>query len=206
MSTIYIPSLNAFHLHMPKTGGTSVHNGLKIAGIKFKYVAHMLGKKPPLHLPWAAVLKQLPAYKNSMFFCFVRHPAKWYASRYSANVSNHWRPGISKAELSYRTRSFDEFVKSSCKHRPGFYGKRVDAYVGTSEHSIDYIGKTESLIADLLRILRALGAKNLPMKKLYAMPRQNRGSHKQPLTAEHLDLIYASEKYVYDRFDYDREP
>ena len=104
-------------------------------------------------------------------FCFVRNPLDWYESAWRG-LSQGWPARRAIAPL-HRERSwspirfltylagardFNEFISTILRDQPGFVSRMYEWYVGPPGYPrIEFVGRMESLAADLHLILRFLG-------------------------------------------------
>ena len=96
-------------------------------------------------------------------FCFVRHPLLWYESwwRYMLGRSGSdwaaqsdllgWHPCAPIKDCG--DENFDQFIRNVIQYRPGFVTELFAQY---AQPEINYIGKQESLVDDLIHVLRQL--------------------------------------------------
>jgi len=165
-------------LHIPKTGGVWVVTALRAAGIAKKRRGHehatfdraeiedlTLDGSLPMRMAviWARVLRKYHLLgKPRRSFCFVRHPLRWYESywRYQMDQGNlpwgyentacYWHPA--SALNGTMSQDFNEFVSNVISKAPGFFTSLYFAY---AKPWVEYVGKTESLVDDLLFVLNA---------------------------------------------------
>jgi hypothetical protein len=207
MSALYLPQLDAFHVHLAKTGGTTVNSVLRRTDLRYKWLSNMVGTPHTMmHKPVGWIARHLPKYVASRYFGFVRHPAMWYRSRFHASQGADWGGGVIKQERRFKTDSFDRYVTRSCAERTGFYTERVTRYFGPSDAPITYIGLTERVISDLALILKLLGYAKWETVLKYEGTRKRKSKRHDTLTAKHLELIHEAERPVYERFGYDTNP
>ena len=94
---------------------------------------------------------------GKLSFCFVRHPVDWYRSfwayRYKTDVTDPKFP-LDR----YYKNNFQKFVNIVLEQYPeGFVGNLYKFYVNDDLSGIDFIGKQENLVEDLIYVLREAG-------------------------------------------------
>jgi len=108
-----------------------------------------------------AAIKAHPQHGRRPVFAFVRHPAAWLRSFWRYNVKekktnslNSWYE-IDPA-FDFRkawSRDFETFIKRYLDHYPGRVGEVFDLYAGPADDPIDFIGRQERLVDDLVEAL-----------------------------------------------------
>lgn len=169
----------AVFLHIPKTGGSWVHQVLKDTGLSLGSFDHKhadfdrvlanrceLGVRQLLRVVGEATVyrRQGPFRKNTGFrFCFVRHPLRWYESYWKFMLGKAWRDwGRENDRKQWHPNSvlngladddFNGFMHKVITKRPGYASEMFAAY---TKSGINFIGKCEHLADDLLAVLRHL--------------------------------------------------
>ena len=171
-------------LHVPKTGGEWVKQVLREQNL---VRMHFPGSHPDmervLNFPryfTRLYVKQSLREKNmhlhrdvldSYKFCFVRSPFSWYESYWRYMCGHEWErfdrpadgkratlrgPWFPNAHLQ-RCASYDfnEFMSDVIGHYPGYLTQMYGWYAPPGE--IDFIGKTEHLVDDLVRVIKQVG-------------------------------------------------
>lgn len=167
--------------HIPKTGGTWVRNTL---------LNSCVGSKGMLSHIWEIDYPK----GNKKAFTFVRHPFTWYESSYwyentHKTINNPW------IFCKYRSEGLDNCVKEMVSKHPGWISDYVKAFCV----NMDFIGRQETLVEDLIKILDVC---NEPYDKdrLLAMPPQHVGNYTPGLSDQSKELITHSEHYLIERF------
>jgi hypothetical protein len=130
-------------------------------------------------------------------FAFVREPLAWYGSYWQ------YRRKRSLPRLDHPATwtdlSFPDYIRACAEVRPGYLGRYFEEFVGTPEETIDFIGRYESLTADLIRALH-LAEVQFDEKALRAEPPVNQSAPPPPCPPEISDMLIRSERAVYERF------
>lgn len=147
-------------IHIPKTGGTTT---TKILRTLFSCTqANMVNNKSMAHIfpQFIAGLKDQPT------FAFIRHPIAWHESLYKMLQSIN--PDFKK----FRERqfvpngvagffwedTFAGFIDNLLDHVPDYYTEVMSRYTSKpGDIKLDYIGVTERLNKDLIKILIEIG-------------------------------------------------
>jgi len=167
-------------LHIPKTGGSWVRHVLREQGlVKVEFPdTHpdmtRLNHFPrfyPLHFAKQSIKYRSTCLarevRESYKFCFVRHPHDWYRSywRYMKGrkwkiddnpngvLDTTWKPN--SILRKYGGAGFEPFMEGVLKNQPGYLTQMYDWYAPPGE--IDFVGRTESLVDDLLDALARAG-------------------------------------------------
>lgn len=171
----------AVFLHIPKTGGLWVEKVLQQLDLVDLHIGHsqhadfdrslnyerfFSGRHIMTYLLRRNIGRRLGTYREEQpyKFCFVRHPLTWYESWWkymtgrdwydcgAQNSKEHWHPCSVLNGLG--DRDFNAFVLNVLRTRPGFVTELFYSY---TKPGINYIGKTETLVDDLIAVLRELG-------------------------------------------------
>jgi hypothetical protein len=175
----------ATFLHIPKTGGSWVtktlyENNLVKTSFSHKHAdmervlnfsRHYCGNYIRQSIKLQTNLQK--EIENSFKFCFVRNPFQWYESywRYACGVNwkcftlnkeskqalprRNWHPNYILHEC--KNDDFNVFMENILQRYPGYVTSMFSLY--TPPQEIDFIGKTESLIDDLIYVLKKLDIK-----------------------------------------------
>jgi hypothetical protein len=140
MATAILP--NSRFLHIPKTGGSWVCTVLEKSGIgelAFTKLPHPIRRTSP--------------GQGLFTFAFVRHPLTWFQSYWKYKFkTGHWNPYRS-LDAECRANTFHQFLDNVIEKCPGFYSEYLLHFVGPPNNPIDFIGKQENLVEDLLTAL-----------------------------------------------------
>ena len=109
-------------------------------------------------------------------FGFVRHPLSFYQSYWRFKMRRGWRYE-NRFDRLMQAPDFPTFVRNVLHFRMlnGNYFSADALYSGCLEHegrSVDFTGKQESLVYDLIRALRLAG-EVFDEQKLYSIPLEN---------------------------------
>lgn len=171
----------AVFLHIPKTGGSWVTHVLNKCNLVERAFGHKHADMDrvlyhPNFLGGRKYLSELikrrlhpmfqKQYERTNYkFCFVRHPMSWYESwwKYMSGPElrwGHW--GDEHNVEKWHPNSilnglgdddFNSFVRKVIKKRPGYV---TELYGWYTKPGIDFIGKQENLVDDLIFVLNHL--------------------------------------------------
>lgn len=161
---LHLIKADACFLHIPKTGGKWVEQALRAAGISTKPANAI----PLVHQRHAARFQLQDTYRY--YFCFVRHPAEWYASWWKfcqqpgafVHDPRQWHPQNAIADCM--SGDFAEFVNNVCDRWPdGYLNWMYAVYTGANIDGkfarVHWVGNTSRMAWDLCRFLRRMGYK-----------------------------------------------
>lgn len=203
MSNLLLPKSS--FIHIPKCAGTHLQNFLFHLGLpKYRYNEPQDG-----HL----FLHQMKESKDTYNFCFIRHPYTWWPSFYE------WSKSTRFSQMERQCPNFDTWIQDYGAFWLGLYTQLVKRYIGEDpvyacEIKMDYIGKVESLYEDLLIILKNAGEdfeENYFHKLVTEADTReslikwaNKQEYKREISDDSKELIYKTEKWIFDRFNYDK--
>ncbi|WP_295888249.1 hypothetical protein [uncultured Thiohalocapsa sp.] len=171
----------AVFLHIPKTGGNWVTKILEELNLIERHIAHKHADID--HLFYA--LYEIPVGRKAIarqalrelispsrectsrpfMFCFTRNPLTWYESwfKYMAQPRRNWRSwgregGAAKWHPNMMLNGlgsddFNQFIRNVVAKRPGYV---TEMYGWYAKPEVDFIGKQESLVEDLIRVLKIM--------------------------------------------------
>ncbi len=131
-------------LHIPKTGGTWVRTALKSAGTTLAesgYSHNILDESPG---------------RGMFTIAFVRHPWSWWRSYWAHKRRCKW-DFQNRLDLHCMHNEFEQFMINVLDYHPGYCSEVFRSYVGPPGHEINFIGKHENLVEDLVAALRRVG-------------------------------------------------
>jgi len=158
---------SAIFLHIPKTGGNWVaevldDNDLVFAhfGEKHSSMEQILEFEKWFRVPYKYSKPNKPFFK----FCFIRHPLKWYESWFNMQGALGWPNWGGNPDVWHPNAmldglgdpDFNKFVAKVLKRRPGYVSELYGWY---TIPGIDFVGKQENLVDDLLTVLNMLNVK-----------------------------------------------
>ncbi|RMD70085.1 MAG: hypothetical protein D6819_05170 [Gammaproteobacteria bacterium] len=136
---------NSCFLHVPKTGGSWVKKAIIASGIDCK--DYRIDGNPHIGL------SKCPA-PEKFKFAFVRHPVHLYRSYWQYKMTYGWdKKNI--LDMECKSDNFNTFIRNVLEKYPGCYGDALIEFVGEGEHEIEFIGKYENLIEDLITALKS---------------------------------------------------
>jgi len=173
---------DSIFLHIPKTGGNFVTTCLRDLNIvnketynKHYDLEHLFlppsvqadGKKKFIRYALRQIFSPFPRQVKKPFtFCFVRNPISWYESWYKYmsqdsrrwkywgdnNDLNQWHPNSPLNGLG--DDNFNQMIKNILNNRPGYVSEMYSLY---TNRGVDFIGKQENLVEDLIKVLSIMG-------------------------------------------------
>ena len=203
MSNLLLPKSS--FIHIPKCAGTHLQNFLYHLELpKYRYNEPQDG-----HL----FLHQMTESKDTYNFCFVRHPYTWWPSFYE------WSKNTRFSDMEKQSLNFDTWIKDYGAFWMGLYTQLVKRYIGedpvyVSDIKMNFVGKTETLYSDLFTILKN-SKEVFDENKFQNLIKEadtreslikwsNKQEYKREISKESKDVIYKTEKWMFDRFDYSR--
>lgn len=138
---------NSCFLHVPKTGGSWIKAALKASG--------MMVEEFEVNGDPHAGLTHCPC-PEKFKFAFVRHPVDHYRSYWQYKMGRGW-DFKNPIDRNCCAANFSEFINNILTKFPGVYSKAIEEYVGPPEAEIEFIGKYENLVEDLILALNQAG-------------------------------------------------
>lgn len=193
---------NSSFIHIPKCGGTFVQSFLhKLNLVYLQYKQPQNG-----HL----FLHQMELSKNKYNFTFVRHPYTWWPSFWN------WSKKDRFSFMERKCPDFDTWIKDYGPFWMGLYTRLSQRYTGEdpiykSDIKINFIGKNENIEADLLMALKNANepiSDEIYWATLKSMEDENlkyvnKQDYNRNISDASKEIIYNTEKYVFDRFNYE---
>jgi hypothetical protein len=146
--------------HIPKTGGTWIKVALQAAGVR--YYTPSWSKEPhPFNLKHAHSTPDnvTPQAKDGRLgITFVRQPVGWYTSYWAFRSRKGARRDEKFPADGLWSDDFDRFVSNLLDAYPqGFVTTLYQYYTGVDGQKVDFIGRQETLVDDLVRALVQAG-------------------------------------------------
>lgn len=138
---------NSCFLHVPKTGGLWV----KKAIIESNLVCHHYTIDNNEHVE----LKDCPCLEKFKF-AFVRCPTDFYRSYWQYKMTYEWDSN-NPFYMECQSNNFHKFIRNVLEKFPGAYSQWVTNFVGQEKNEIEFIGKFENLVGDLIFALNMAG-------------------------------------------------
>ena len=182
-------------LHIPKTGGTWVTQVIRQAGIPHE--EFLVDGDPHRGV------KECP-HPERFRFAFVRHPVVAYQSYWRFKMGEDWNPP-NQMDKMCRSDEFETFVLKALKYFPGFCTHVYEQYVGPPENPIEFIGKQENLVEDLITALGRAG-ETFNASLIRAFPPRNvsdRTRFDATYTPELERLVREAERAGIERYGYE---
>lgn len=143
--------------HIPRTGGIYSKEAMRRSGVgygrcKTYQTPYWLKRE---HSTYRNVIDE---HKDGLFsFCFVRHPVEWYKSFWCYRMLSKTLDLRFPADWCW-SGDFDEFVNNVLDAYPvGYVTNLYQCYVGREADQLDFIGKQENLVDDLIKALTLAG-------------------------------------------------
>ncbi len=188
--SVFLPEPGLFIMHIPRTGGTSIRwaivkdlrENVDLTVPRDRY-RRSLGERHHI------TLQECPLWflqRVNYVACFVRHPFEHYASlwrllRARMDKGNHrrlWKSRVAgKRGDLYKSWScfsmvtdlwspdFTEWVERILDREPAFTTRLYEQFVGLEhKETCDFIGRAETMMPDLERLLKHVGAGRLAGK------------------------------------------
>ena len=182
----------AVFLHVPKTGGSWVREAVRAAGCQAEdYLVD-----DDVH----GDLSYCPC-PDRFLFAFVRHPLTLYRSYWRFKIGERWDTR-NPFDMDCAADTFPAFIENVVSKYPAWCSSMFEDYVGPPDRPIDFIGRFESLVDDLVRALHGAG-ETFDESALRATPPVNvSGPHEAVWTPRLVDLVVKSEERALHRFGY----
>ncbi len=182
--------------HIPKTGGTWVRRAIANAGIPTVEVGDSDNQDINHHNSFHQV-----DVRGKFTFTFVRHPLDWYASFWSCRMNIHPTAPYRDLIGRYLSDNFEQFLRDVFKDLPGHLSKRYERYVGSFPGVLDFVGKQENLLEDLIQALKTAG-EAFDDEKIRATPPENVSTNRPEYSPDLLRAVLESEYEAMVRFGY----
>jgi hypothetical protein len=194
-------------IHIPKCAGTQLQAFLHHLNlVKYRYNYPQDG-----HL----FLHQMMNSKDTYNFCFIRNPYTWWPSFWYWSKSG---AGDRFSKQEKECPDFDTWIQDYGPFWMGLYSKLILRYIGEdslyeSDIKMNFIGKIENLYNDLFIALKNSGeifnegrfhhlVKEADTKESLKKW-SNKQEYKKEISEQSKNIIYKSEKWIFDRFNYE---
>lgn len=138
---------NSCFIHVPKTGGSWVRKAIIASGI----ACEEYSVNGNCHIGY----KDCPC-PDKFRFGFVRHPVSICRSYWQFKMGAGW-DSSNQMDIDCQSDNFHEFIRKVLDKRPGSYGRSLTDLLGKGKTEIEYIGKYENLVEDLIEALTRAG-------------------------------------------------
>jgi hypothetical protein len=138
---------HACFLHVPKTGGSWATRAIKASGLEYEeYCPDGDAHTDLAHCPCPEKFK----------IAFVRHPLEILRSYWQYKMGVGWDPRNPR-DVACQSGEFHVFVRNVLERFPGFCSAGFELYTGPRTAPIEFVGKYENLVDDLILGLRLAG-------------------------------------------------
>ncbi len=181
--------------HIPKTGGSWVTEALRRGGVSTEIFHSM-----------HTFLSASPPPEGYYSFTFVRDPRSWYQSYWAYRMRTQWRDAKGMDRKCYST-NFQEFIANCVEHYSGYVSNMYRVHVGADGSNVNFIGKQEHLMEDLLHVLNEAG-EEYAEESIRAVPPVNEAAQLSAwkdqcqYTPELAAAVAQSEHWAMEMFDY----
>jgi hypothetical protein len=172
---VALATSNMLFLHIPKTGGMWVRRVFEVLEIPHWEIGDQHSHFPRQGEGSARLLSFYSEeyYKTKFIFTFVRHPLSWYQSRWAFRIKHGWRPMLHPLDYHCASNDFRMFMENVLKYRPtGWVTEEYNNYTNYQSCPINFIGKHETIVDDLIQAFRAAGVK-VDENKIRKIPKVN---------------------------------
>ena len=188
---------NSRFLHVPKTGGKWIKKAIIAAGIP--YEEHFR--------PWGCqhiTLLENPPHPELFTFAFVRHPLRYWQSYWRFKMGVDWNDPHNGLDKKCRADDFETFMRNVLSMFYGECSKVYERFVGPPDDEIEFVGKFENLVEDLITALALAGEKFDP-RVIRATAPTNVSDKKRYVADYSPELerdVRKAEQPALERFDY----
>lgn len=202
-------------LHIPKTGGMFVRSVFKALGIEHWEIGDIHSHFPRENESGRLLsYHPLEYYKDKFIFAFVRHPLSWYQSRWTFRMKLGWKPTLHPLDFHCASNDFELFVRNALNYKPtGWVTEEYFTYLETMPWPINFVGRSENLVGDVIKALDLAGEQVDPVK-ITNLPRANESDldgkssrYWAPYTEDLAQKVVIAESQVISRYyhDYDTD-
>jgi hypothetical protein len=188
-------------LHNPKCGGTWVWRALEAAGVEVTVFGDTPVPNPKnYHLDLAGTNE----YADRFTIAFIRHPLDWWRSMWGYRMRTGWDLNRRVDSVTH-SEDFNTFIEHVVERLPGHLSPEFARYIGPPSRPIEFIGRFEMLVDDLVRGLREAG-ENFDEQVLRLHPPDNVNDYARFPAVYRRNVaarLAESERAVIDRFYFD---
>lgn len=143
--------------------------------------------------------------QSLLTFAFVRHPLLWYRSFWAFQKAMNWSIAPDWVR-DCQSSDFQEFTENFLAKKPSYVTHLYRKYVGLKKSKVHFIGRQETLVDDLVRVLQRAG-EAFDEQKLRSIPPVNtrQWGEEPTISTELQDLVYEQDREVYDVFGYQKD-
>lgn len=209
-----------FFIHLPRTGGTFVHqySRNKQTRLKRGFNYYPNNYSAPKHSPASSI----PNPKDFYLFGLIRNPFDWYVSRYhyfidkpkkgitqvEDTLSQYSDAGLLGVDFENRFRNVNEHIKFGYESgRENFWLSWLHDYMFCDKDGqmlMNHVGKMENMNEELNFVLwkNNLSAR-VPIEDFWGYQnRSERKSYHEELNWESREIIEEKDKKIFDLYGY----
>lgn len=187
--SLHLKKSNAIIFHIPKTGGTFVHCALEVAKVDF-IADHRFS---PHDTPDQQCLT------NKYTIAFVRHPISYYKSYWAFRIETGWTDGW-YLDDNCKSDNFEQFLLNVLNKNYPYVTNEYARY-WVYPQKLNFVGKTENIVDDLIHVLRFLN-EHFDEQAIRQLPKQNVTKIKPKCSKEVLNKIADLEIDIIKYFRY----
>lgn len=144
--------------HIQKTGGSWVRVAMRNAGLKYQRSERFGMTHPSCWHTEHSTPRDAKNLKGLFSYCFIRHPVSWHKSFWSYRLKykhKKLKPIQLKDPIEYHWNdNFNKYLSGILDEFPNGY---LTEMFGEFIPYVDYVGKQERLVDDLIIALNAAG-------------------------------------------------
>lgn len=194
--------------HIARTGGIWIKVAIHRSGLRYDRCKHRRGAIHEFGLVREHATPDMlrPEDKEGLFsICFVRHPVNWVKSFWAFRVRTGYLDMKFPLDRIWND-DLEKFVANILSEYPeGFVTRLYQYYIGEKADRLDFIGRQENLVDDLVQAL-TLAGEEFDEVTLRATGRKNAAASSPRfaglclLSQETTDRILEAEGWVLDNF------
>lgn len=193
---LYLNDLDAWFVHVPKTGGTWHHRVFQELGLWVTWVDSAI-KRSEHPVPTS-----LPGFNRDRAFGFVRYPSSWYLSWFRFRFGMWGKldfnpvPELLACIDDCGAETARRFAIKVMKQQPALVTRLYEWMLGpVGWENVKWVGRQENLVLDTCSILRSLGLKDDDLEsKLVKIKPENASLNPMGLQERYKQRIVEAER------------